>query len=468
MDFTKNIILNTDSYKASHWLQYPPGTKNVFSYIESRGGKWNHTVFYGLQIALKEYFSKPITKEMIDEAETFWKAHGEPCNRAGWEYILAEHNGYLPVRIRAVPEGTVVPTSNALVTVEATDPNCYWLVSYIETALLRAVWYPTTVASNSYNVKMIIKRYLEETGDVAGLSFKFHDFGARGSTSLEAAGIGGSAHLVNFMGTDTVMGALYAMKYYGGEMPVGYSIPAAEHSTMTSWGGREGEELAMENMLDQYGGPGKLVACVSDSYDIYKAITEIWGGKLKEKILKMGGTLVVRPDSGDPVEVTLKCVELLGKAFGFTVNDKGYKVLNPAVRLIQGDGIDGEEIERILANYEANGWSADNIAFGCGAGLLQKVDRDTLKFAMKASAIEIEGKGWIDVFKEPITDSGKRSKKGRVTLYKDPNNGFYTSREIDYTKPQAHGMKDELVTVFENGKVLKEWTFAEVRARSES
>lgn len=465
MDFTKNILLNTDSYKASHWLQYPPGTKNVFSYIESRGGKWNHTVFYGLQIALKEYFSKPITKEMIDEAETFWKAHGEPFNRAGWEYILTKHNGYLPVRIRAVPEGTVVPTSNALVTVEATDPNCYWLVSYIETALLRAVWYPTTVASNSYNVKMIIKRYLEETGDVAGLSFKFHDFGARGSTSLEAAGIGGSAHLVNFMGTDTVMGALYAMKYYGGEMPVGYSIPAAEHSTMTSWGGREGEELAMENMLDQYGGPGKLVACVSDSYDIYKAITEIWGGKLKEKILKMGGTLVVRPDSGDPVEVTLKCVELLGKAFGFTVNDKGYKVLNPAVRLIQGDGIDGEEIERILANYKANGWSADNIAFGCGAGLLQKVDRDTLKFAMKASAIEIEGKGWIDVFKEPITDSGKRSKKGRLTLLRSLMNNEYTTARLDHA-PFASEYEEKLVTVFENGKVVKEYTFAEVRDNS--
>lgn len=466
MDLTNNLILNTDSYKASHWLQYPPGTTNVFSYIESRGGKWPVTVFYGLQMILKEYLSKPITKEMIDEAEQFWTAHGEPFNRQGWEYILNEHNGYVPVRIRAVPEGTVVPVSNVLVTVEATDPKCFWVVSYIETLLMR-VWYPTTVASNSYNVKQIIKKYLEETGDPAGLSFKFHDFGARGSTSFEAAGIGGSAHLVNFMGTDTVTGALFAMKYYGGELPVGFSIPAAEHSTMTSWGAREGEALAMENMLDQFAGEGKLVACVSDSYDIYHAIREIWGKKLKDKILNSGGTLVVRPDSGDPVEVTLKCVELLGEAFGFTVNKKGYKVLNPAVRLIQGDGITGEEIERILANYKANGWSADNIAFGCGAGLLQKVDRDTLKFAMKASAIEVEGKGWIDVFKEPVTDSGKRSKKGRVTLYKDPNNGYYTSRIVDYTKPQAHGMKDELVTVFENGNIIKQWTFAEVRARSD-
>jgi nicotinamide phosphoribosyltransferase len=466
MDLTQNIILNTDSYKASHWLQYPPGTKNVFSYIESRGGKWPKTVFYGLQIALKDYLSKPITKQMIDEAEMFWKAHGEPFNREGWEYILNKHNGYLPVRIRAVPEGTVVPVSNILVAVEATDPKCFWLVSYIETLLMRAVWYGSTVASNSYNVKQIIKKYLEKTGDPAGLGFKFHDFGARGATSFEAAGIGGSAHLVNFMGTDTVTGALYAMKYYGGELPVGFSIPAAEHSTMTSWGARQGEVKAMENMIDQFGGQGKLVAVVSDSYDIYNAITELWGKKLKDKVLKMGGTLVVRPDSGDPVEVTLKCVELLGEAFGFTVNDKGYKVLNPAVRLIQGDGITGDEVEKILANYEANGWSADNIAFGCGAGLLQKVDRDTLKFAMKASAIDIEGQGWVDVFKEPITDSGKRSKKGRITLYKDANGEYFTSRVVDSSLRPSHGVQDELVTVFENGKIVKEWTFAEVRARA--
>ncbi len=465
MDLTNNLILNTDSYKASHWLQYPPNTTNVFSYIESRGGEWPVTVFYGLQIELIETLNKPITQKMIDEAAQFWPKHGLPFNREGWEYILKEHNGYLPIRIRAVPEGTVVPVSNVLVTVEATDPKCYWVVSYVETILMRAVWYPTTVASNSYNVKQIIKKYLEKTGDPAGLPFKFHDFGARGATSFEAAGKGGSAHLINFLGSDTVTGAVYAMKYYGAEEPVSFSIPAAEHSTMTSWGEREGEADAMENMLDQFGGKDKLVAVVSDSYDIYSAITNIWGGKLKDKVLKMGGTLVVRPDSGDPVEVTLKCVELLGEAFGYTVNEKGYKVLNPAVRLIQGDGITGKEIERILANYESNGWSADNIAFGCGAGLLQKVDRDTLKFAMKASAIEIKGKGWIDVFKEPITDNGKRSKRGRVSLYKHPAVGFFTSR-AGGEEGRQHGLKDELVTVFENGKVLKEWTFAEVRENS--
>lgn len=454
----ENIILNTDSYKASHYLQYPPKTESVFSYVESRGGKFPSTVFFGLQIFLKEYLSKPVTAQMVDEAETFWKAHGEPFNREGWDLLLSRYGGYLPLIVRAVPEGSVVPVSNVLVTIENTDPDFFWLTSYVETSLLRAVWYGTTVATNSWTIKQIIKKYLEKTGDVAGLPFKLHDFAGRGVSSFESAGIGGAAHLVNFMGTDTVTGALFAMKYYGGELPVGYSIPAAEHSTMTSWGGATGEVDAMANMIDKFGGPGKLVAVVSDSYDIYNAIQNLWGKQLKEKVLSMGGTLVVRPDSGDPVKVTLTCVELLGEAFGFSENSKGYKVLNPAVRLIQGDGIDAAMVEDILRNFESNRWSADNIAFGCGGGLLQKVNRDTCKFALKCSAIQVNGK-WRNVHKEPITDPGKISKKGRITLYKRDGQ-FFTGIE-------AHGAIDALETVFCNGKITKEYTFAEVRANSE-
>jgi nicotinamide phosphoribosyltransferase len=199
---------------------------------------------------------------------------------------------------------------------------------------------------------------------------------------------------------------------------VAFSIPATEHSTMTSWGGREGEVKAMENVVDKFAGKGRIYACVSDSYDIYNAIIQHWGTTLRHKIQQAGGTLVVRPDSGDPIEVTLRCVKLLGEKFGHSVNEKGYKVLNPCVRLIQGDGIDGAMIEKILQNFAKNGWSADNIAFGCGGGLLQKVDRDTQKFAMKCSAMKVNGE-WIDVFKDPITDKVKKSKKGRLMLYKN-------------------------------------------------
>jgi len=463
-----NIILNTDSYKASHWLQYPAGTSNIFSYIESRGGVYDKTVFFGLQIFLRDVLSNPFTMYDIDEAETFWKAHGEPFNREGWERMLEKYNGFLPISIKAVPEGTVVPNRNVLVTVEATDPEFFWVVSYIETALLRAVWYPTTVATNSWSIKQVIKAALEETGDVGGLSFKLHDFGARGVSSFESAGIGGAAHLVNFMGSDTVTGILYAMRYYKSGV-IGFSIPAAEHST-TTIRGPEKEKETFEMMIDKFGGEGKLVAVVSDAYDIYNAVGNIWGKELKQKVLDMGGTVVIRPDSGDPATVVLKTVQLLDENFGSTVNDKGYKVLNPAVRVIQGDGINETSITEILATLKEAGYSADNVGFGMGGALLQIVNRDTNKFACKASAAqlrkvsaaEVDGE-WIDVFKDPITDPGKTSKKGRLRLVRMMDGSYETIREDVYPKGPC---EDVLVEVFRNGEILKEYTFDEVRANS--
>ena len=230
---TKNIILNTDSYKYSQYVQYPSGTEYIYSYIESRGGKFDETVFFGLQAFIKEYLTEPVTAEMIDEAEDIVVAHGEPFNREGWEYIVHEHKGILPVRIRAVPEGTVVPTKNVLVDIINTDPKCYWLTSFLETALLRAVWYPSTVATNSREIKKVILDALERTGTPADISFKLHDFGARGVSSLESAGIGGAAHLVNFMGTDTIEALLFARRYYYTDM-AGFSVPASEHSISAS------------------------------------------------------------------------------------------------------------------------------------------------------------------------------------------------------------------------------------------
>lgn len=466
---SNNIILDTDSYKASHWLQYPPNATNQFSYIESRGGKFNSTVFFGLQIFLKKVLTKPLTQTDIDEADAFISAHIGPgiFNRAGWQHILDKYNGYLPIVIQAVPEGTIVPTHNILVSIELTqeaenDGNLVWLVSYLETALLRSIWYGTTVATNSYSMKQTIKAYLEMTGDPSLLSFKLHDFAGRGVSCKESAGIGGAAHLVNFMGSDTITGILYAQKYYNETGMLAFSIPAAEHSTMTSWGGREGEVKAMSNMIDRFAGEGKLYAVVSDSYDIYNAIIQHWGTTLHDKVVKSGGTLVVRPDSGNPVEVTLRCVEMLAEKFGTSVNPKGYKVLNPCVRLIQGDGIDGKMIEQILENFKNHGFSADNIAFGCGGGLLQKVDRDTQKFAMKCSAMKVNGT-WIDVFKDPITDKVKKSKKGRLMLWKDDNGQYFT----DHDNCVFLDAERALVPVFENGKILKEYTFSEVRKNSE-
>lgn len=451
MTIFNSIITNTDSYKFSQYNQYPEGTTNVYSYVESRGGTWKQTVFFGLQIFLKEYLSNWITQDDIDIAEQIVTAHGEPFNREGWEYILRQHGGKLPLRIKAVPEGTVIPVKNVLATVENTDPNCAWLTSYVETALLRAIWYPTTVSTNSYESKRIILEYLKKTGDESLIDFKLHDFGFRGVSSFESAGIGGLAHLVNFQGTDTVAALLYGKEYYGIDM-AGYSIPAMEHSTVTSWS-REGEVDAYRNMVKIYGKPGSVFACVSDSYNIYDAC-HMWGTDLKDDVINSGATLVVRPDSGFPPDVVAKCLEILDSYYGHTVNDKGFKVLNH-VRVIQGDGICQDMIDRILYRAMVAGYSADNIAFGQGGKLLQSVDRDTQKFAMKCSSIVVNGVQ-RDVYKSPITDMGKESKKGRVTLYKNED-GYFTDIE---------GRTDAievLETVFENGEIVKEYTFDEVR-----
>ena len=320
-----NPILNTDSYKPSHWLQMPPGSEIQHSYIESRGGTYDKTLFFGLQMFLKQYMSVPVTQEDINEAESFLSQHGEPFNKAGWQLLLERHKGVYPMRIRAVKEGTVVPIRNVLVTAENTDPDFMWMTSYLETAMLRAVWYPTTVATISYNIKQVIKSYLEETGDPEGINFKLHDFGARGVSSFESASIGGAAHLVNFMGSDTISGVIALQRYYNATVMPGYSIPASEHSTITSWG-RENEKAAYENMLAQFGKKDAMFACVSDSYDILEACN-MWAS-MREQIVKSGAIVVVRPDSGHPETVVLEVVKRLADGFGTTTNAKGYKVLN--------------------------------------------------------------------------------------------------------------------------------------------
>ena len=464
MKLAKNLLLNTDSYKVSMFKQYPAGTTGVYSYIESRGGRYDSTLMFGLQAFIKEYLLEPITQADIDIADEILSAHGEPFNREGWEYILRTHNGYLPVVIRAVPEGTVVPVKNVLATIENTDPECFWLTTYLETALLRAVWYPTTVATQSKAIKNIIKDYLERTGDPSLIDFKLHDFGARGVSSIESAGIGGAAHLVNFMGTDTVSGLLYAREFYNAGV-AGFSIPAAEHSTITSWG-RDNEVKAYENMVRQFGRAGSILAVVSDSYDIFNAASKLWGEDLRQLVINSGATVVIRPDSGDPVEVNRRLVEILGEKFGYTTNSKGFKVLNN-VRLIQGDGVNELTIRSILGAFMAMGWSADNIAFGMGGALLQAIDRDTQKFAMKCSSVEVNGE-WIDVQKDPITDAGKKSKAGRVKLWTNSGGEFASgvTPPTGWTDKGIGGWTEALVPVYWDGELMNEISFAEVRANS--
>lgn len=462
-----SLIVRTDSYKFSQWLQYPADTVNISSYIESRGGE-PESVFFGLQAFIKDYLLDPITMLDVDRAERLVLAHGLPFNREGWEIIVNEHRGYLPLTIQAVPEGTVMPTHNVQVQVRLTkdDARLAWLVSYIETCLLRGVWYPSTVATKSRKFKKMIAAALLRSSDVPvseQIMFKLHDFGARGASSGETAMLGGMAHLVNFMGTDTAEALVGAMHYYNTEAVVGFSIPASEHSTITSWG-REHEVDAYENMIDKFSGPGKIYACVSDSYNLWDAISNLWGQKLRDKVISSGGTLVVRPDSGKPVEVVVKSLQLLATAFGTTTNRKGYKVLPSCVRLIQGDGINEESLPEILEAVMKAGFSIDNLAFGMGGGLLQAWNRDTLKYAMKASARKTADGKWVGFSKDPITDHGKQSKEGRLGLILSLGLGSVTIRTVpeDVAEKEDNLLRD----VFRDGVLLVEDSFETVRERS--
>lgn len=455
-----NLILNTDSYKLSHFGFEEPGTTFMKSYIEAReGGEYNESIFFGLQHFIKKYLEDVrITKSMVDQAEKIIEAHQLPFNREGWEYVVDKLGGRLPIRIRAVSEGTLVPVGNALVTVENTDPNCAWLVSYFETALLRSVWYGTTVATRAYNFRQLIRKYLAETGDTNELDFKFIDFGSRGASSKESAGIAGAAHQTSFAGTDNIVGMLTAMEYYECDEVPSFSIPASEHTVTILWT-KEREKEFFRNALQVYGGEGKAVSVVSDTYSMSNAL-RIWGEDLKDEVLASGGTVVIRPDSGDPTEQVLQAVRTLDHYFGSTENDKGYKLLNPAVRVIQGDGINLKKTEEILQTLKDNDYSANNVTFGCGGYLLQDMTRDTMRFAMKGCYAEVNGEP-REIRKTVETDPTKASKSGNLTLIKDKD-GNYVTKSIDGIE---EGEEDQMYDVYFTGIVASHQKFSDIRKR---
>jgi nicotinamide phosphoribosyltransferase len=462
-----SILTATDSYKASHYAQYPPGTTRVSSYIESRGGRFPISRFFGLQAIVKQMFAVPITQDQIDAAEALFIRHGLPFNREGWEHIRIAHAGRLPIEIAAVPEGMDIPISNVLVQVVNTDPAVPWLTSYIETALMQ-IWYPITVATLSAAAREIILAALDRSSDdpKGQIGFRLHDFGTRGSTTMSAAALGGLAHLVNFSGTDTVPALLAGAEWYHEPM-AGFSIPAMEHSTVTSWG-RSGEVQAYRNMLARFGGPGKTVAMVVDSYDVEAAVETLIGVDLKDEILASGGTVVVRPDSGDPRIVVPRILRSLSRCLGSELNHKGYRVLHPAVRVIQGDGMDLDTIEDLYQAVTSDGWSAENVTVGMGGGLLQKVNRDTMRFAMKASAIQIDDI-WADVYKDPKTDPGKRSKRGRLALVHNGTawNDYASKTDFETVRIEnVNGRTNLLRPVFRDGVLLVDETLETIRKRA--
>lgn len=456
-------LVRTDSYKVTHWPQYPKDTRTVYSYLESRGGMFDKTLISMFQYYTKAYLSGQFfTEADIEYAKAFEAKHfGNPnlFNEAGWRSMFKKYGGRLPVRIKALPEGHLVEGHNCLMTIENLDPEFYWLPNWLETLMLKP-WYGITVGTLSFYIKQEIGKALVRTGDPADLPFKLHDFGYRGVSSEESAAIGGAAHLINFMGTDTQAAIELLRQFYGTDMPA-FSIPASEHSTITSWG-RENEQFAYANMLEKY--PDGLVACVSDSYSIKDAVEKLWGGVLRDRVNGRNGTLVIRPDSGDPVVVLEEIFKACEAKFGLDENHlgtrKGWKVLNPRVRVIQGDGVNFHTIQNMISQLTRKGWSMSNWGFGMGGALLQQLNRDTLRFAFKCSAINRDGV-WHDVYKEPATDPSKNSKRGRFCV--DWNGrGFIT---VPYSDSVIN-TGDMLKPIFENGEVLTNWTLDELRANA--
>lgn len=450
-----NLILNTDSYKLSHFQGYPKGATQVYSYAESRGGRYDKILFLGLQAFIKKYLLKPITIYDINEADAFAKEHGEPFNLEGWMRILNVHGGYLPLVIKAVPEGTLVPVRNIIASVENTDPELPWLTSYIETALMR-IWYPITVATRIYNMKQNIKPFYDETSDTGDMTFSVLDFSSRGVSSYETSQIGGLGHLVHFSGSDNIPAIMFAREYYHCPMAA-FSVPATEHSIMTSLSEADDEQEAFEFLIDNMMQESGILSIVSDTYDVYEAAKK-WDTILVEKIRRKNGTLVFRPDSGDMEEQIPILLYILAERFGYEVNSKGYKVLKN-VKLLWGDGITEETVTQPFFIALEHGYSADSIMTGSGGGLMsQDIDRDTCKFAFKASNVVINGED-IGICKTPATDSGKRSKRGRLALVKEDDE-FRTIRVFN-----GSYLGDHLRKVYENGRLLIDEDLDTIRKR---
>lgn len=461
-----NLILDTDSYKLSHFQGYPPGAEVVYSYIESRGGHYPKTVFFGLQPLLAK-LARGVTEADFVEAKAFTEAHGLPFNEEGWRIILDEHEGRLPVRIKAVDEGLLIATRTPLLTIENTDPRLPWLVSYLETMLLRDLWYSCTVASRIFFMKRGLKGIFDKTSENGISPFAVLDFSSRGTAGLDASQIGGAAYLTCFMGSDNVPAIRFANHHYNEPM-AGFSVPATEHSIMCAYGPQDGVDKpeTFRHLLASMGRRGGILSVVSDTWDIFRAV-DIWCS-MADEIKAAGVTLVIRPDSGTMESVLHAILPKIKAAFGGTVNAKGFMVLD-SVKVLWGDGINETTYKGPFEIAAAHGISADSIMVGSGGGLMQVgINRDTNKWAMKASAMRINGE-WVDIRKDPITDPGKNSKAGRFAVTRTFDEagtvGIFETINID---DDDFVPDDMLGAVFEDGEITDETTLAQVRERIEA
>lgn len=524
-------VLLSDSYKQFHFQMYPKGMTKLYSNMTPRSYKHMETplsVFFGLQYYIKEYLIKQWNEgffhrpkdEVVKEYKRFHKGFSFVPDMDTAHIEKLHDLGYLPILIKALPEGTLVPEKVPYFTITNTHPDFAWLVNFLETQMSTVLWDFCVNATIAWKYRELLQREAEKSGDVAFVDWQGHDFSMRGRSSIEST-LNQAGHLLSFKGTDTIPAVLFLEKYYGANIDnelVGSSVPASEHSIMTAYG-KEDEIVGFERILDQF--PAGIVSVVSDSFDLWKVCTE-YVTTLKDKILARDGKLVIRPDSGDPVEIICgkeiiecnslqeaKCmfwdnirdmalreplyrversvykafydgwgdvriepyeltnqdrgvVELLWNVFGGTGNDKGFKVLDSHIGVIYGDSITYERASEICRRLQAKRFASTNVVLGIGSYTYNYNTRDTLGLAVKSTYCEItEGDTVIqrEIFKDPVTDSGiKKSAKGLLRV--EEEDGRLVLKDQVSHEEEAGGL---LTTVFEDGKLTREVTLTEIR-----
>ncbi len=474
-----NPLLLADYYKTEHHNMYPKGTTKIYSNLTARKSRIrgvDSVVFFGLQHFVFEYLMKKFDKEFferdLDEVIYEYKQH-IPVDTA---HIEALHKlGYLPIKIKAVDEGTIVPVGVPMLTITNTLPEFYWLTNYLETLISCMLWQPITSATIAHEYKKLLTKWAEKTGDPSFVQWQGHDFSMRGMSSVESAVLSGMGHLLSFTGTDTIPAIYQLQESYNAKGLIGASVPATEHSVMCM-GTKEDEIGTFKALLDKY--PSGILSVVSDTWDLWKVLTEYLPA-LKEQILSRDGKLVIRPDSGDPVDIlcghelfgkdadqpnaisiSKGVIELLWDAFGGTVNKKGYKVLDSHVGAIYGDSITLDRAKEICERLERKGFATTNVVLGIGSYTYQYNTRDTFGMAIKATYGEVNGEP-LEIWKDPITDDGtKKSKKGLLRVVESDG------KIVVFDQQNAAEENTGLLTeVFVDGAITKYISLNEIREK---
>jgi nicotinamide phosphoribosyltransferase len=470
-----------DFYKTDHRPQYPLNTWRVYSNLtprESRIPGINQIVVFGIQYFVKEYLIRAYNERFFslpkEEAVRRYKRrldHSLGKDTVSMKHIEELHDlGYLPLHIKALPEGSLSPLRVPVLTITNTDKRFFWLTNDQETILSTTLWGMMTSATIAYEYRTILEQYGKSTSDQDWfIDWQAHDFSMRGMFGCEAACMSGAAHLISFTGTDTIPAIDFLEHYYGADCEkemIGGSVPATEHSVMCMGGEETEVETYRRLLVDVY--PKGIVSIVSDTWDFWKVLTEEIP-KLKDIIMKRDGKLVIRPDSGDPIKilcgdpnsddpaVVKGAVEVLWDLFGGEINSKGYKQLDPHIGLIYGDSITIDRCRTICRRLKQKGFSTTNVVYGVGSYTYQHVTRDTFGFAVKSTYGVIDGKP-VDIFKKPKTDNGiKNSAKGLLMV-----DDKFNLVQCCTPEQENSGM---LQTVFLNGKLENETTLAQIRSR---